>query len=499
MHQEWIFGSRVKEIATNSERVIGPDGLQSSTAHRWLHDASATRELEVGAAKFYAVHDLMERAGLAVARLAIAIAPHAKSFWIACGPGNNGGDGLVAARYLKQWGKSPIVTLLNPMASSPADANTALENARLGGVQFDSEAPNQFDVFIDAIFGIGHLRPFNDRCRQWIEQANLCNKPVLSVDLPSGLNADTGSAAALCIKAWATLSLLTLKPGLFTADGRDACGDIWFNNLNVPNATVACAKLNSMEPPTPRPHKSHKGTFGDVAIVGGDDGMTGAALLAGGAALHAGAGRVYVALLDSTNFSMTPTQPELMLRDVRHLDVQSQTIVAGCGGGAAIALHLEHLVRNAKRLVLDADALNSISKSTHLQALIRERASGTTAMTPHPLEAARLLGVSTTDIQANRLTSAHRIAQHFQCTVVLKGSGTIIAAPEQTPHINPSGNAHLASAGTGDVLAGMVGARMAAGEHAFHAACQAVFHHGRLADRWHPSRRLTASALLAEL
>lgn len=493
-----MFGSPAKEIATNSEHILGPSGPQSAVQRR-LHDSSATRQLENDAVNCCVARDLMDRAGLAVARLAIAIAPHAKSIWVACGPGNNGGDGLVAARYLKQWGKSPVVTLLSSEVTFPADASAALEKARQEGVQFESEAPEQFDVCIDAIFGIGRLRPFDDRCRQWIEHINLNNRPVVSVDLPTGLNADTGNTAALCVKASATLSLLTLKPGLFTASGRDACGDIWFNDLDLPNTMAASAQLNSVAPSSPRPHTSHKGTYGDVAIVGGNTGMTGAALLAGGAALHAGAGRVYVALLGGGEYPMDPTQPELMLRDVHDLDMQNQTIVAGCGGGAAIAPHLEHFVRSAKRLVLDADALNTVATSAHLQTLIQARAKDTTVMTPHPLEAARLLDSCTADIQADRLASAHRIAQRFQCTVVLKGSGTIIAAPEQTPRINPTGNARLASAGTGDVLAGMVGARMAAGEQAFDAACRAVFHHGKLADDWSPHRRLTASALLAAL
>ncbi|MEY4738148.1 MAG: hypothetical protein RL302_2467 [Pseudomonadota bacterium] len=441
----------------------------------------------------------MQRAGLAVAQLTMAIAPHAKSVWIACGPGNNGGDGLVAARYLKQWGKSPIVTLLHPMAFLPVDASDAFESAQWEGVRFETEAPVHFDVCIDAIFGIGRLRPFSERCQNWIARINQGNAPVISVDIPSGLDADTGTVTVPHVKAVATLSLLTLKPGLFTAFGRDACGDIWFNDLDAPNSLAACAELNFMEPPLPRPHSAHKGSFGDVAIVGGDTGMTGAALLAGGAALHAGAGRVYVALLGPTIVRADSMQPELMQRDVDSLDVQNQIVVAGCGGGTAIAHHLEHLIRNAKQLVLDADALNTIAASEQLHALIRARSSGTTVMTPHPLEAARLLGVGTADIQADRLTSAQRIAQHFQCAVVLKGSGSVIAAPEQTSRINPTGNARLASAGTGDVLAGMVGARMATGEQAFHAACHAVFQHGKLADCWPPNQRLTASALIAAL
>jgi hydroxyethylthiazole kinase-like uncharacterized protein yjeF len=231
--------------------------------------------------------------------------------------------------------------------------------------------------------------------------------------------------------------------------------------------------------------------------------MTGAALLAARAALHAGAGRVFVALLESEVDSVMQVdlmQPELMFRSPAALDVTHQVLVCGCGGGQAVQAHLPALLANATRSVFDADALNAIAADPSLQALLAARqANGhATILTPHPLEAARLLQCRTQDVQSDRRCSAQQLADQFGCVVVLKGSGSVIAAPGKTALINHSGNALLASPGTGDVLAGMIGALLAAGLTARTAAAQAVFMHGLLADRWAASgtsEPLTASAL----
>ena len=228
--------------------------------------------------------------------------------------------------------------------------------------------------------------------------------------------------------------------------------------------------------------------------------MAGAALLAARAALHAGAGRVFVGLLGCAPPSVDLTQPELMFRSPEALDLAQQVVVCGCGGGQAIRSHLARVLSSTKRLVLDADALNAIAQDSSLQHLLKARhlRGHLTVLTPHPLEAARLLGVSTAAVQADRLSAVQRLVDGFQCTVVLKGSGSVIAAPGQTPCINSSGNALLATAGTGDVLAGMVGAYLAGGLSAFDAACSAVFAHGNKADWWakdQPGQSLTASVL----
>lgn len=496
-----------------------------------LHGAAATRLLEQQAAAQLPPHTLMQRAGLATARLALALAPHAQRLWIACGPGNNGGDGLEAAMHLHQWGKTVVVTWLGAQneARVPADALASLVRARAAGVPFANVPPAGFDFAIDALLGIGAApRPAaatdqSDLLGQWLALLRSSPQPVLAVDIPSGLNADTGASLApesiatraLPSRAGArfTLSLLTLKPGLFTAAGRDLAGQVWWDDLGVtpapalaPDAWLLGRDRAGSHSRAQAAHASHKGSFGDVAILGGQSSaqaathMSGAALLAGRAALHAGAGRVFVALLGGAGLTVDPQQPELMFRSPAALDLKAQVLVCGCGGGDAVAAELPRVLSIAQAAVLDADALNAIAADTQLQTLLRARQGRAyrTVLTPHPLEAARLLGSSAAAVQTDRLQAARQLAEQFGCVVVLKGSGTVIAAPDQVSAISPTGNARLATAGTGDVLAGMVGARLAGGQTAFDAACSAVFQHGQLADDWpacHPGQTLTASLL----
>ena len=319
---------------------------------------------------------------------------------------------------------------------------------------------------------------------------------------------------------------MTLKPGLFTAHGRDASGEVWLDTLDSPgheldlSAFQVSACLSGAPMPLPRQHASHKGSYGDVAVIGGAPGMTGAALLAGSAALHFGAGRVFVALLDGGSMVVDANQPELMFRPLDKLDLDAMTAVCGCGGGDAVRHALARVLSSRGPLVLDADAINAIASDSQLQSQLRARASRhlATVLTPHPLEAARLLGATASMLQANRLAAAQQIAELYGCTVVLKGSGTVIAAPGQTAAINPTGNAALATAGTGDILAGMIGARLAAAfsKHhagkqanegardtanhgaglAFQAAIEAVYLHGKTADDWPRQYHLTASDLV---
>jgi hydroxyethylthiazole kinase-like uncharacterized protein yjeF len=241
-------------------------------------------------------------------------------------------------------------------------------------------------------------------------------------------------------------------------------------------------------------------------VIGGAPGMGGAALLAARAALQGGAGRVYVGLLDLETALMDATQPELMLRRPETLlnMLDSLTVVCGCGGGEAVLAVLPTLLRRAPRLVLDADALNAVAAEPNLQTLLQDRGRRDggvpgTVLTPHPLEAARMLGTDARAVQQDRLAAAQELAERFACTVVLKGSGTIIAAPGALPRINPTGNARLATAGTGDVLAGLIGTRLAQGLPGFDAACAAVYAHGLAADTWSPQQTLTADALARAL
>jgi hydroxyethylthiazole kinase-like uncharacterized protein yjeF len=270
-----------------------------------------------------------------------------------------------------------------------------------------------------------------------------------------------------------------------------------------------------------RRHAQHKGSFGDVAVVGGAPGMTGAALLAARAALAAGAGRVFVNLLDGGSVAYDALRPELMFRPdwtagAAPSTLAGSTVVCGCGGGEAVREVLPRLLGRAMRLVLDADALNAIATDPALQTLLiaRQDAGRSTVLTPHPLEASRLLDQPTSAVQADRLAAAEQLTQRFGCVVLLKGSGTVVAAPGHPSSINPTGNASLATAGTGDVLSGWlgglwaqaVGARrtdtddsaalaVAPSSVAFRAAVGAAFIHGAAADAESPSP-LRASDLI---
>lgn len=512
-----------------------PQPFQTGAA-RALHGVAATRRIEQAAAATLPPHALMQRAGLATARLALALAPHARSVWVACGPGNNGGDGLEAALHLQRWGLNPVVTWLGQPDQAPADARASWQRARDAGVRFADQPPAGLgpqDLCIDALLGLGAARAPSGRMADWLRQLQAGPAPLLCIDLPSGLDADTGvlqapvdeQNATTSIAAGAcpsgaggqnypefppatrhTLSLLTLKPGLFTAQGRDACGRLWFHDLGVTPDEPPTAWLAGAPQPLPRPHASHKGSHGDVAVIGGEaqpDGsaMSGAALLAASAALHGGAGRVYVGLLGTPDLRCDVAQPELMFRRPDTLPLADLTVVCGCGGGAAVAAILPRVLQAAPRLVLDADALNALAGDPALAALARERAARgwATVLTPHPLEAARLLGSHAADVQADRLAAAQALAERFQAVAVLKGSGTVVAAPGQLPRLNPTGNGRLGTAGTGDVLAGLIGARLAAGAPALDAACAVVYLHGQVADEWPQGRALTAGALARAL
>lgn len=474
---------------------------------KWpLYNVAQTRSIETEAQAALPAYTLMQRAGLATAQLALAIAPHAQKIWIACGPGNNGGDGLEAAVHLQAWGKHPIVTWLDQDGRCPADAQQAWQRAKAAGVTFAQQIPEQFDLAIDALLGIGSQRPPDGVIAKWLDALQTNVTPVLCVDIPTGLNADTGVWLGT-VKPKPTnsqrhtLSLLTLKPGLFTADGRDASGQVWFNDLRV-ETTHACAAWLQQHITTQsnRPHNTHKGSFGDVSVIGGATGMSGAAALAAVAALHGGAGRVFAGVMDaSARPTISAAHPPLMVRAPEDLNLQTSTVVCGCGGGDEIHALLPNVLSSSQQLVLDADALNAVARDTSLQSLLIKRSARhkPTVLTPHPLEAARLLNCTAKDVQHNRLLAAQQLADQFQCVVVIKGSGSIIASPHHTPVINSTGNASLATAGTGDVLAGLTGAYIARHEDVFKATCQAVFAHGHVADVWPVAGPALDAALLA--
>ncbi len=499
--------------------------IDSSVGRLALHGVASTRAREAGAIAAMPAFTLMARAGDCVARLALALAPHARTVRVFAGPGNNGGDGIEAATRLCAFGKDASVVLVADATRLPADASRALERATQSGVvvlgfgrrdePLEGGVP---DLVIDALLGIGASRPPESTIAAAIEViAGLAARGsrVLAVDVPSGFDCDRGQPlGASCVTADDTLSFITAKPGLFTGLGRDHAGQVWLARLEVDagDPSSADAFLVGRSDPTcaavPRRHAQHKGSFGDVAVVGGAEGMTGAAWLAARAAQAAGAGRVFVDLLgtrSAAEFGVDPLHPELMFRagwaqgDAAVLS--RATVVCGCGGGDAVRAALPRLLSLVPRLVLDADALNALATDSSLQTLLRARSGRgfETILTPHPLEAARLLNSDAAVVQDDRLRWARELAEQHRAVVVLKGSGTVIAAPGEAPRINATGNASLASAGTGDVLAGWIGGRWAAGVmSAFDVATRGVIEHGAAAE---PERAgaLRASDLIEAL
>lgn len=484
----------------------GPVRIASDRGPWALFDRRAARAVETRALQPLPPGQLMERAGLSVARWAVAMAPNADPIQIWCGPGNNGGDGLVAARHLHLAGRRVQVQLLAQADQLPADAALAWSAARQAGVPWQAGPLGNAALHIDALLGLGATRaPEGDLARA-IQHMNDSAACVLAIDLPSGLNPDTGALlGSLAVRARATLSLLTLKPGCFTALGRDHAGQVWLDPLGADAAADPTAWLSGPPPLAQRPHAAHKGSHGDVAVVGGAPGMTGAAWLAARAALAAGAGRVYCSLLSDTD--TPPPWPELMGRTQWWLTppevMGHTTVVCGCGGGQQVARALPALLSHAARLVLDADGLNAVAADPQLHRLLLQRSTRglATLLTPHPLEAARLLGIDAKQVQQDRPAAAVALASQYQASVLLKGSGSVIAAQGQPWVINSTGNAALATAGTGDALAGWIGGLWAQqpDTSALAVAQVAAWQHGEAADRFarqRPGKALLASELI---
>jgi hydroxyethylthiazole kinase-like uncharacterized protein yjeF len=500
------------------ERDASPVRVTADTGPWPLHGSVAAKALEALALAQHAPHELMERAGLAVARLARALAPSARLVEVWCGPGNNGGDGYVAARLLHRSGTSVRVRECGMPGKLPADASQARRRAQEAGVQLlaplqETASPLQApSLVVDSLLGLGTSRAPEGLLADAIGLIRASGALVVAVDLPSGLHPDTGQPlGAAVVRADHTVALLSLKPGLFTAQGRDLAGAVWFDDLGLrsapPQGDAAgpTAWLNGPARRRALPHASHKGRRGDAWVVGGADGMVGAAALAARAALTAGAGRVYLSTLGrEPQAGFDPGRPELMHRPfstaVKGL-LDTSTAIVGCGGGEPVRDCLPQLLARAPRLVLDADALNHIAVAPELQRLLQGRAARgqSSVLTPHPLEAARLLHVDSAAVQADRLAAATDLAARTSTVVVLKGSGTVVAAPGLLPRINPSGNAALATAGTGDVLAGWLGGlwAQAPGKAAFEVACAAVWEHGHAADVSRPAGGDRGAPLLA--
>ena len=434
---------------------------------------------------------LMERAGAAAARLAERLLAGAQARpLIIAGPGNNGGDAFVVARLLRQQGFDPYLAFAGDVAKLPSDAGTAHAAWLASGGRVHTDiAAGEWGLAIDGLFGIGLRRPLEGRYAQWVAGINALRCPVLALDVPSGLDAENGAALGVTVRASHTISFIALKPGLLTLDGPDHCGEISVASLGLdPGTNADRADAGQSVTPAlfatalaPRRRNSHKGSYGSVGIIGGAPGMAGAALLAGRAALALGAGRIYVGMLE--RLAVDPLQPELMLKSPEQAMALSTCLALGPGLGdspAALKLLRAALERELP-LLLDADALNLLAAHRVLLRRLAQRRAPT-LLTPHPAEAARLLGHELGAVQADRVGTARTLATTHGAVVVLKGCGSVIAVPDGRWFINRTGNPGLASAGTGDVLAGMAAALLAQGLAAEQALLAAVYLHGAAAD-----------------
>ncbi len=460
-----------------------------------LYTVAQVRAIEAAAYAGLPAGTLMRRAGEAAARYALELLGERrdKPVLVLAGPGNNGGDALEVAANLADAGFDATVLFQPGQREISVEAQTAHERARSGTVGFIDMLPPDGDwgLVIDGLFGIGLTRPIEGDYRDMVDAVNAMRCPVLALDVPSGLDADTGAVvgpSGVAVRATHTVTFLGDKPGLHTLEGRDHAGHVRVDMLGVgaehlpaPVARLGGAELFAPRL-APRRHNSHKGSYGDVAVIGGAHGMLGAPVLAARGALHAGAGRVFVAMLDAGP-GYDSLQPELMFRAADGFDVAGRTLVIGPGmGDSALAMRLlAKALDSDSPMLLDADAINLIGASPDLLARLAGR-TAPSVLTPHPLEGARLLGMTTSVIQADRLEAAREMALRTQATVILKGSGSVIARPDGEIVVNPTGNAGLATAGSGDVLAGVCGALLAQGWPAWEAAIGAAWIHGAAAD-----------------
>jgi ADP-dependent NAD(P)H-hydrate dehydratase / NAD(P)H-hydrate epimerase len=480
---------------------------------------------------------LMQRAGEAVAKQAMAMlkSQKNKSVLILAGPGNNGGDAWVAARALQLKKIKVTVVALGDHKLVEATAKKAhdayvknrgalhignVSNSPIGAEFQGDLGPETYGLIVDGLFGIGFSASKRGLTGEFLAAAKAANYaraernvPILAIDVASGLDAETGVAVADAICATTTLTFIGAKPGLYTADGTDCSGNVIVESLGfsleAANGTLLTREIAAAFVPQ-RSNNSHKGSYGNVAIVGGAAGMVGAAVLAARAALHMGPGKVYLGLAagntnsNNTNnnkannaLTVDAINPEIMVRtaDVLINDKSMTVFAIGMGLGeskAAAALLIAALKRGCPML-LDADALNLIARNTAIGAEFgamsskvvaskRKQNSTQIVLTPHPGEAARLLNTTTEKVQANRIVAAQKLAKQFNAVVVLKGAGTVISQPDGTYVINTNGNPGMASGGMGDALSGMIAAFMAQGLTAWNAAQLGVFLHGASAD-----------------
>jgi NAD(P)H-hydrate epimerase len=453
---------------------------------------------------------LMEVAGRGVATHTAALLRDSgrTGALILCGPGNNGGDGFVAARHLADDGFDVAVMLFVPPDAIRGDALVQFRTlsrfpVRIleAGDGLPADAWNASSgVIVDSLFGTGLGRPVTGPFAKVIEAANAAPCPRVAVDLPTGIDADTGRVLGCAFRADLTVTFGAAKIGHFSQPGRSYAGRVEVVPIGIPRAAIEAAAgailidRAVVSPAFPdRDAQGFKNRYGHLLVVGGLPGKAGAAMLAAKAAVRTGAGLVTIAT--SAPVRIEGLLPEVMVEgpfelDAARIGVEAQALEAVLSGKTALAVGpglsmmpgveaiLEALLRRPIPIVLDADALNAMARSPEKRWV----PGPGRVMTPHPGEASRLLEVAVADVQTNRVGAAQALASRYRTVVALKGASTVIAAPDGRLAVNPTGGSGLATAGSGDVLTGMVGALLARGIPAFEATCAACWVHGAAGD-----------------
>jgi NAD(P)H-hydrate epimerase len=463
---------------------------------REIFTSAQVRQLEAAAISAGTPgYALMQRAGAAAFAVLRERWPLARALIVVAGPGNNGGDGLVLARLAHQAGLDVEVQLVADAAKLYGEAREALDALFTTGLKpqhFDPAALRRADVIVDALLGIGARGPMRESMREAIDAINASGRRVLALDLPSGLDPDTGHALpAVC--ASVTLCFLALKQGLFLGEGPEHAGEVLFDGLQVARAQLepSLRRLtyeSLAEVMPPRPRQSHKGLFGRVLVVGGGRGMPGAVRLAAETSLRVGAGLVTAASRPEHLAAITASRPELMFHaiedseDIAPAMAAADVIAVGPGLGqdewarGVLGAVLANR-RPGQRLVADADALNLIAAAGDAHRF------DDWVLTPHPGEAGRLLGISASEVQQDRLAVLRGLCARHGGVVVLKGAGTLIGTEGEAPCLCDHGNPGMAAPGMGDVLTGAVAGFLAQSTRTFEATAAAVYAHAVAGDR----------------
>jgi NAD(P)H-hydrate epimerase len=438
--------------------------------------------------------ELMDRAAAAAYRLVRELWPQCRQVTVLAGVGNNGGDGYGVARLALADGLAVRVLQLGDPARLQGEAAASLAALRAAGLSPEPfvALPARPGVIVDALLGTGLERPVEGRWAEAIAAVNGARTPVLAIDIPSGLQADTGAVLGTAVRAQATLSFIGLKQGLFTGEGPERCGLVRFCGLEVPAAVygrevVSARRIDwaqQAETLPPRRRTAHKGDFGHVLAIGGAPGMSGAVRLAGEAALRSGAGLATLATHPDHAALLNLTRPELMVLPVDDpadlgpalARADALAVGPGLGRGDWGRRLWERVCRLDLPLTVDADALNLLAE--------RPLRRDDWVLTPHPGEAARLLGCGIAEVQGDRFGAARELQRRFGGTLVLKGAGTLVqGGGHRPPAVCSDGNPGMATAGSGDLLTGVVAALLAQGLAPEEAACAGVCLHAAAGDR----------------